>query len=217
MHMTALVLAGGASRRMGMDKLGLSRKARHQNETVCPQDSILAHVVLTCKRVADDVVVLDAPQHPHSDLLANVEGVRIVADPVAYNGPLHALATGFSTLDSRTVGVWVVAGDLPGISTDVLKVVQEKFRYVDPLLSDGVCVARAGRLQPLIGCYRPELLEALVRAVVAGEHRLMAGIRPERLTVVEAEEFGWPKWWTTPVHTPESYRAWLNYEAEGSL
>jgi len=214
---TAIILAGGASRRMGVDKLTLIRSLHEQTAALAgAPETILAYVVRVCMQTADDIMVQDTPDARHGNLIAGGANVRWVADTRAHEGPLHALAQGFTALPPATTSVLVVAGDLPGITATVLHTLQAALATSGNDI-DGVCIVRDNRCQPLLACYRPRVYTHLAAAVVDGERRLMNALSHARLTTFSANEAGWPAWWTTPVHTPAAYEAWLQYQKEATL
>ena len=103
----AIVLAGGRSSRFGRDKLAEPIDGR----------PLLHHAIAAVQSVAGDVVVVVAPgQDP-----ALPEGVRLVHDAAAFEGPLAGLAAGLEALDPDIDRVVVVAGDMPTLEPAVLK------------------------------------------------------------------------------------------------
>ena len=93
MPSVALVLAGGASRRMGQDKLQLPW-CRSSDKPIARR------VVEVAETVADEVWVIAAQEagswvadlaSPAQAAAASGRRVRVVRDAVAYQGPLQAL------------------------------------------------------------------------------------------------------------------------------
>jgi molybdopterin-guanine dinucleotide biosynthesis protein A len=211
MQRIGLIMAGGASRRMGSDKLALPH---HPGG-----DSILAHVTQSVLTEADAVWLL-VPSGSTGEGRRVAERVggraRLCVDDMPHQGPLRALAHAWprvlAELPQAPAAVWVVAGDLPGIRPSVLT------RLADVLLADSqadaALVCREGRLQPLLGCYRPRAGDVFVRAAAAGEVRLAPAVAELRVVTVAAEAAGWPDWCVRPVHTPDDYEAWLAWWRE---
>lgn len=214
-HTSALILAGGTGRRMGVDKLRLS---------VGPgAKSILQHVVEVALTVADDAVLLLAASRGGTDAIdsgrslftgsvASDGRIRTCLDTRPDAGPLAALATAWPEAAHSDL-VFVLAGDLPGLQPEVLRACARQWAegtVSDPAL-DGALVARDGRLQPLLGCYRQAAGRAWMEAARAGESRVMAVAASLTLATVAADL--WPPWWTRPVHTPDDYAAWRRFRA----
>ncbi len=200
MRIGGIVLAGGQSRRMGVDKLRLPRQ-------LGATTTVLQHVVQVVSAVVDDVYVVTTPD---TFLEGQLPRVHILHDPHAYRGPLFALAHAWPQVERTGCDAYLVcAGDLPGLQRQVLDelmVVLEK----DAFVADGVVVRRDGRLQPLLALYRSKVGQAWHCAVQVGETRLMRVVADLTCAVVDADEAQWPQWWTRPIHTPEDYEAWLS-------
>jgi molybdenum cofactor guanylyltransferase len=195
-----IVLAGGQSRRMGVDKL---RLPRHPDATT----TVLQHVVQVVSAVVDDVYVVTAPGTFPEGLFPCA---HILHDPHAHRGPLFALAHAWSQVDWTVRDACLVcAGDLPGLQRQVLDELKAALEQ-DAIAADGVVVRRDGRLQPLLAAYRSAVGQAWRSAVQHGETRLMRVVADLTCAVVDADEAQWPAWWTRPIHTPEDYEAWLS-------
>src|SRR5207244_13576913 len=137
--------------------------------------------------VCDEVVVVIAPDHSALSLPAEARGVRVIRDPIAYEGPLVGLRTGLADVaGSRAL---VAAADMARLRPPILALLRDR-------LGEGghaaVPLADAGRLRPL-----PVALDVpLARAEVAGpiepgERRLRALVEgPRRSTIPEGP---WPR------------------------
>ena len=102
----AIVLAGGRSSRFGRDKLAEPIDGR----------PLLHHAIAAVQAVADEIVVVAAPGH--DPVLP--EGVRLVHDATAFEGPLEGLAAGLEALGRSVRSAVVVAGDMPSLQPAVL-------------------------------------------------------------------------------------------------
>lgn len=91
-----VVLAGGASQRMGRDKAAL----------VLAGETLLARVVRLLRAALGGVVVVGPPERA-----ALVPGVRVVPDAAPGQGPLGAIATALDALN--TPAIFVAACDMP--------------------------------------------------------------------------------------------------------
>ena len=134
----AIVLAGGDSMRMGVDKLDLVVAGR----------TILQRVVDAC--VGAERIVVVGPKR------ASVSALWVVEEPPGA-GPATALAAGLHEVD-EPVAV-VLAGDLPLIDRSAVD------RLVAAADRDGVvAVDDGGHRQYLAGAYRTEPLRKRLRA-----------------------------------------------------
>jgi molybdopterin-guanine dinucleotide biosynthesis protein A len=104
-QVSALVLAGGSSRRLGQDKRALRLAGRL---------TLLEQTVERVASLSDDVLVVGSELPPHIDLGA----ARVVADDLVGYGPLVGLVAGLEA--ARHPRALVVACDLPFLNRDVL-------------------------------------------------------------------------------------------------
>lgn len=166
---TGIVLAGGASRRFGSDKLAASVDGR----------SVLDRAIDAVAAVVDEVIVVVAP----GDDRPLPPGSRRVADATAFQGPLAGLATGLAaSLATGVAGdhrgeaapsgvVLVVGGDMPALRPAVL-------RQLVAAVHDGAAgaVLHDGRAaRPLPAAYRSGTAAAATQGLLErGERRLRA-------------------------------------------
>ena len=153
---TAAVLAGGRSMRMGVDK------------TLLQIDGVplISRVVDTVSDVCDHaMVVTNRP-----DALEGIElpsGVRVLTDEVPYQGPLGGLVTALKEAEDE----WVlaVAADMPHLSTAVIRALWEARDGADAVLP----VTPEGP-EPLLALYSRTCLPVARRVLATGRRRLVA-------------------------------------------
>ena len=155
--LTAAVLAGGRSLRMGIDKALLAVDG----------EPLVVRVVGVVRRVcAHTLVITNRPE-----TLAQVglpAGVSILADEVAYQGPLGGLATAMAAAENE----WVlaVAADMPHLEPAVIRALWDVRDGVDMVLP----VGEKGP-EPLLALYRVEACLPAARAALAtGRRRIVA-------------------------------------------
>ncbi|MGH2461727.1 MAG: molybdenum cofactor guanylyltransferase [Chloroflexota bacterium] len=153
---SAIVVAGGASRRLGQDK--------RQLRLGSPR-TLLEATVATVSALADDVVVVvSTDPTTFAGLTA-----RVVQDPEPGAGPLNALVAGLAAIEHDVA--LVVACDLPFLSPALLGRLLDEPRDYDLL----VPVRSDGRLEMLHAMYRTSCLEPARRRLA--ERRLkLAGL-----------------------------------------
>jgi molybdopterin-guanine dinucleotide biosynthesis protein A len=152
---SGIVLAGGASRRFGRDKL------------VEPIDGVplLERAVLALAGVVDEVVVVIGPDGAAAQLRSVGPPVRYARDPEPFGGPLVGLRTGLA--ETRGPIVVVAGGDMPWLVPGVLGLLVDRVpaALVDP----------AGMLRPLpCALDRAAALVAVDELLAGGERRLRA-------------------------------------------
>jgi molybdopterin-guanine dinucleotide biosynthesis protein A len=141
-----VVLAGGASRRMGQDKalLRLGAGPTLLEQTVATvQAAGLREVVLSVSTVERGRALRDA--------VPAVAGLRLILDTGPGRGPLGALHTALSAFPHQHV--LLVACDMPHLHVAALRALLE-----DPRDADAVVPRVAGRDQPLAALYGPACL-----------------------------------------------------------
>lgn len=154
--LAAVVLAGGASRRMGRDKATL----------VVDGSTLVEHVVATVGRRCSPVFVIAAPGQPLPELEAHV-----LRDEVRGVGPLLATGRGLrAAAEAGCEWAFVCAVDMPYLTMD----------FVDDLatpaarLGVDVVLPWDGRDHYLAGVYRTSLAGHISALVAAGERSMRA-------------------------------------------
>ncbi len=174
---TAAVLAGGRSRRMGFDKT-LVRVGGH---------TLVARVAESLGSVCSEVLVVT--NHPEDLADAGLpEGARVVADDLPYSGPLGALATAMDAASQE----WVLlaAADMPWIEPGVIDLLWSNRDGVD-----AVVPLTEGGLEPLLALYatstsdiaRALLEDGMRRPAELLERVSTCEVGPEELRLADPE------------------------------
>ncbi|BBM73781.1 molybdenum cofactor guanylyltransferase [Rhodothermus marinus] len=164
--LTALLLAGGRSRRFGTDKaravVGGVPMLRRIYETAC---ALTPHVLLSVRADGDfylDLVPLEVPR---------------LLDPVPDAGPLAGLVAGLRA--AQTPWLLALACDLPFLTDDTLR---QLLAARSPETAAVVPVTPDGHRQPLCALYHVDVLRPVAEAwLAAGRHALQALL--DRLSV----------------------------------
>ena len=155
-RVSAVVLAGGRSVRFGRDKLAEPIDGR----------PLLHHAIDGVRPVAAEIIVVAArgaqPVVP--------DGVKVVRDSVAFDGPLAGLLVGLGA--AREPVVLVVGGDMPSLMASVLDAMVSALDAPD---GDAVLLEHDGRPRPLpMVVRRAAALDAAAPLVGSGVRRLGA-------------------------------------------
>jgi molybdopterin-guanine dinucleotide biosynthesis protein A len=165
-RVTGVVLAGGRSRRFGRDKLAERIDGR----------ILLDGAIDGVTPAATEILVVAAPDGA-PDLPA---GVRLVHDPVAFEGPLAGVAAGLKA--AREPIVLVVGGDMP---TLVGAVIDSMLAALDAPGVGAVVLEHEGRARPLpVAIHRDSALAAADVLLASGERRMRALIETLETTVI---------------------------------
>jgi len=152
--MSGLVLAGGASRRMGRDKA----------QILFDSEPLVIRAVRRLARVCTDVVVASGDGHRLDHL-----GVTQVADALPGAGPLAGIAAGLES--ARHDLVAVIAVDMPAASPAVLAFLAGLWQG-----EAAVVPVVAGRWEPLHAVWARSAAPGIVACLQAGERRVMVAL-----------------------------------------
>jgi molybdopterin-guanine dinucleotide biosynthesis protein A len=185
MSLTAIVLCGGRSTRMGRDKGALPFGG----------ETMLERVVRIVRGIADDVIVVARQDQSTPD------GVRVIHDPIEDQGPLAGIAAGLaaSTTDLNVV----VACDMPLVRPAVLQ------RLAGAIGDHDACVAVAGgHASALCGIYRSRVAADAERLLASGERRVMRlldAVQTKRVDAAELRDIDPELETFVSCDTPEAY------------
>lgn len=172
---SALILAGGRSRRMGFKEKAL---------LTIGDKTILEHVIDALDGVVDEIIISmrDATQQ---ELLNNyTQGHDVVLDKFADVGPLSGILEGLRAAKGEYV--FVVACDMPYINTDVVKLLFKRAEGYDAAIP----VWDNENLEPMHAVYRtrPMALET-EKAILRNEKFVLAPVfKMQDLMFVKIDE-----------------------------
>ena len=171
---SAIVLAGGRSRRFGADKMAADIDGV----------PLLHHAIRAAAGVCDEVLVVGAPSGLPVELPEGLASVPVVVlDIDAYQGPLVALIDAAASASRERL--LLVGGDMPDVVPAVLR------RLLTwGAESEGACLISGDWVQPLpMGLDRAATLARGRELVEAGERSLRALI--SALAVEQLPEAEW--------------------------
>jgi molybdopterin-guanine dinucleotide biosynthesis protein A len=189
---TAMVLAGGASSRMGSPK-PLLRFGR---------ETLIERVVRRLKPVSAEIVVVSGP---HLDL-PPLADARVVVDDVPSQGPVAGIVYGTRVVENELL--FVCGCDHPFLEPALVGLL---VRHADG--ADGAVPVVAGVRQPLIAAYHRRIGSIADGLLASGERRAMALLQHARLREVTESELATadPTGLSfLDVDTPDAYRRALD-------
>jgi molybdenum cofactor guanylyltransferase len=151
---TTIILAGGKSTRLGMDKRDIKLEGIH---------NLLESVVDKLKPISTEVLVVSNTQH------AVPAGTRPVLDMKVGAGAMRGLYSGLAA--SQTERSFVVACDMPFLNVELVKAMLEKTRDYDvlvPRLHPRIW-GQGPMLHPLHAVYSKRCMPAIERQSASGE------------------------------------------------
>ena len=154
---SGIILAGGRSSRMGVDKASLELAGV----------TMLQRSVDRLAPAVDMLVLVAAPGRPLPPVTTGLP-VEVVEDPVEGEGPLVGIAAGLEAC--RSTAAVVVAVDMPFVDARLVRALVERLdathRWVVPIAH--------GRPQPLCSAFAVDALPVVQAHLEAGERAPMA-------------------------------------------
>ena len=165
-----VILAGGQSRRMGMDKASLDFGG----------ETMLARVVRVLSATCSPIVVVAAPEQVLPEL--PVDSVDIVRDRQTGRGPMEGLAVGLARANHAAL---VTTCDAPLITAAFVKRLLE---FADWESFDAVVPIDSVRRYPLSAIYGPAALSVIESRVQSGKLKVIDMLDEIRTRFVDASE-----------------------------
>lgn len=188
MSLSAAIMAGGKSRRMGRDKAWLD---------LGDGRPIVRRVIDVLREVADEVFLVA------NDERYRTLGLRVVPDRFPEGGVLGGIATGVGAAEHERV--LVAACDMPFLSAGVFRLLAQRADGAD------VVIPKVGdELETLHALYTKACLGAMDRALASGRMRVISffddvrvrEVGPDELRAVDPELRSF-----TNLNTPEELEA----------
>jgi molybdopterin-guanine dinucleotide biosynthesis protein A len=164
---SVIVLAGGASQRMGVNKALLP---------VSDHETLIGRVVANLRALADDIVLVSNTPELYADL-----PVRHCVDRFAGAGPLAGLHAGLQTVQNRWA--FVAACDMPLIDHRLVRYMTlhtEGYDAVAPRIDQAI--------EPIHALYNQACLPAIEACLQAGQRRMISFYPAVRVRFVEGRE-----------------------------
>lgn len=163
MSVSAAVMAGGKSRRMGQDKAWIDVGGR----------PLIQRVIDVLATVADEVIVVA------NDARFGTLGVRVVGDRFPDGGALGGIATGVGAASHDSV--LIAACDMPFLDAAVWRLLLDRRGDAD------VVIPHIGEdYETLHALYTKACLPAMERALAAGRMRVISFFEEVRVRPLEA-------------------------------
>lgn len=196
---TGIILAGGASRRMGRDKLSLDIGGA----------TLIQRTYDALAKTCDEVLISTSEKSSRGYGLP----ARIVKDfRPGRKGPLAAMEAGLAA--AKNDHVFVSAGDVPFIPEELI------YFLLQAVAEDGVRAAVPsydGRLHPLCAAYRKDVLVELSFALnlgVRAAHEFLESIKGVLYVEDDLGRFGAPETFLMNVNSPEDLE-WARSVSDG--
>ncbi|WP_307585375.1 molybdenum cofactor guanylyltransferase [Paenibacillus wynnii] len=176
MEISGILLAGGSSRRMGVNKALLEIGGV----------PLISNISSQLSAVADTVMISCSEKDKDSDTYIFL-GLPLITDIYAGLGPLGGVHAGLS--HSRTEWNAVIACDLPFVSKELLQHMRNIVGNADNSVQAVVPVAANGKVQPLLAMYHINVLPSLKEALDNRQSRVMEWLQGLNVLYIPEDEF----------------------------
>lgn len=164
MQLTAIILAGGKSTRMGTDKALMTFKGR----------SLLDNAIDICKPVCQDILISsNNPAHQTGE-------IPVVFDEYQNCGPMGGLYSGLKK--SKTEWNFVLSVDSPFIKPEFIKKIISEIDDVDAV----VPIHKKGK-EPLVAFYHKNCLPEIETRIIQGNFAIYKLFESIHIKFVESE------------------------------
>lgn len=189
--MTAIILAGGKSRRMGFNKALL----------LYDKKTFIEHQIARLKTIFDEIIISanDTGTYAHLNL-------PIVSDIMPEKGPLGGICAGL--MRSSSQHAFVVACDMPFVHEKAILYLKEQIDDYD------VVVPETSRgLEPLHAFYSRNCIQPIRRCLDEGKLRIIDFFAEVKVKIVLEQELKGLDGSTQSLanlNTPEEYKKYFN-------
>lgn len=151
MKVTAVILAGGKSSRMGEDK-GLA---------IYLGKPMVQYAIDACRELTSEIIISTA----------NTEysrfGYELLADNFPDCGPIGGVEAGLSA--AKTPGILVCPCDMPGINPEIIK----RILWNSEGKSAVVAASGQGKIFPVLGWYSKTALPVIQKQIEKGDYKML--------------------------------------------
>lgn len=170
MKLSAIVLAGGQSKRMGTNKAFVEFQGI----------TLIEKVIDSLKKIPSiDEIIIAA----NKDFPQKIENVSYVYDEISHLGPLSGILAGLK--HSSHEYSFVVACDMPFVESKFISEIIQKINNHDVV----VTVSDKG-LEPLFGIYSKNCIDAIEKALSEDKRKIIDFYPYVNVLTVPAEELG---------------------------
>ncbi|MBW8001244.1 MAG: NTP transferase domain-containing protein [Planctomycetes bacterium] len=181
---TAIIMAGGASSRMGQDKSMLPIEG----------ESMIEHIYGQLEGNFSEIIISSNEADKHGFL-----GVKVVADRVTGQGPLMGIASALE--ESANDLNFVLACDIPRLDIDFVRGMLRGAGDFDAVIPR----RGADKIEPLFGVYNKSILGNINKALEAGKRRVSEALEASNVKYVDISDIDW----LTNINTVEDYQGYI--------
>ena len=166
---TAIIMAGGKSKRMGRDKSML----------LINGEPVIKHIYEQLLPHFDQVLVSSDNVSKYTFL-----GARVVPDEVTGKGPLIGIASAIRV--SANDANFVIACDIPQIDISFVQQMVKKSKGFDAVMPK----TGPSKYEPLFAVYKKSTLAAIDRSIAAGNYKIIDPISDCKVNYIDMSSTG---------------------------
>ncbi len=191
--MTGIILAGGKGSRLKNINKPLIKLGRL---------TIIEQIIVRLKESSCEEIVICSGQNPIKDTI--LDGLTQIEDIIPHQGPLAGLYSGL--MASRSFYNFVVAGDMPFLSTNLIKYMKDKAGNAD------ILVPKTQRgIEPLHAIYSKNCLDVIKQKIFSEKEKLslesiFTELKVEYILEDEIRQFSLPEMVFFNINTPEDIK-----------
>ena len=190
-EVTAIILAGGKSRRMGLNKAFLKYGST----------TFIEHQVMMLRKIFDEIILSANDANAYTRLK-----LPIVSDIIPEKGPLSGICAGLSR--AKSSHAFVIACDMPFINEKLILYLKSQINGYD------VVVPQTSRgLEPMHAFYSRNCIQPMHRCLEEGRLRIVDLFSEVKVKIVGEKEFaGLDESLQSLINlnTPEEYKKYCN-------
>jgi len=188
---TAIILAGGKSRRMGLNKAFL----KYGDTT------FIEHQVMMLRKIFDEIILSANDENAYAGLK-----LTIVSDVIPEKGPLSGICAGLSR--AKSSHAFVIACDMPFINEKLILYLKSQINGYD------VVVPKTSRgLEPMHAFYSKNCIPPMYHCLEEGRLRIVDFFSEVKVKVVDEKEFAGldaSLQSLINLNTPDEYKKYCN-------
>ncbi len=165
-NITAIVLAGGKSSRMGTDKGFVNFKNK----------PFVQHIIDVVRPLVNEIIIIS--NHPNYDIF----GLKRFNDIIKNAGPLAGIQAGLH--ESETENNLVISCDVPLISSELLELLITEINTT----SEVIQLQSGDKKMPLIAIYKKSCEAKFTEVLIQGERRVRKAIEQCKVKTIIIEK-----------------------------
>ena len=202
-----LLLMGGKSSRMGTSKAVLTDEGIPFWKKIGMEMEVCGPLYLSVARIPQPGEIPEEVSPWDASVWQQLREHRLIEDVVEAVGPMGGILSAMEQITEEAF--FVCACDMPFMSREYIQILMTKWQEINRTEAwDALMVRNAdGRIYTTTGIYHKRLLPQFRQRIAAGNYRMMALLRENKVYYLEEEMLGDARAALTNVNTMEEYKS----------